>query len=71
MNYQLIIRRNLRKASMTGQWRRFGPVGCRPDGLESVKKTDQVAARGVNPGSAGAPPAFIHRTIQRSYADLV
>jgi hypothetical protein len=32
------------------------------DGLESVKKTDQVAACGVNPGPAGAPPAFIHRT---------
>src|SRR5580698_8500330 len=45
-----------------------GSVGWRPDGLESVKKTDQVAAHGVNPPvrAVRRPPLFTERpTIPR------
>jgi hypothetical protein len=44
-----IIRRNLRTASIIGLLHGFET----PDGLESVKKTPQVAAVGTGPIQAG------------------
>jgi hypothetical protein len=44
-----IIRRNLRKASIIGLLHRSGT----PEGLESVKKTPQVAPVGTGPIQVG------------------
>src|SRR5204862_2797682 len=65
-----IIRRNLRKASMTAPGRPTSgsqPAGTGGSGLESVKKTQQVAARRSPTKGAPDPTTSTHPRFNQTF----